>query len=153
MLSPSPKNDPVAAAQPLALRPLARVERVALYERVVRERLSPAALELIFACAEVMSEGQPPSRERKEPYFGSTLLTIDVKSLSGLVRDPCDAGTAKRLATLLAAETAVSSRVKAIASREAARISGGTPGKLATVVKVRSRGTRIFIDVDVEGTP
>ena len=35
----------------------------------------------------------------------------------------------------------------------AARIAGGRLHAVAAEVKVRARGARVFIDVDVEGTP
>lgn len=140
---------PVAAT---ALRPVARVERIALFEREVIERLSRAALELLFARAEVISEGQRTTRRGQPAYFGSTMLTIDLAVLSGALRDACDAATARRLALLLRTDAAVVSRVKSIAAREATRIAGARPGDLATEIKVNARGARVFVDVDVEGT-
>src|SRR5262245_8714152 len=41
-----------------ARKPMARVTRIALIEREVREQLSLAALDLLFGRAEVISEGQ-----------------------------------------------------------------------------------------------
>jgi hypothetical protein len=136
-----------------ALRPLARVQRIALFEREVRERLSRAALDLVFQRAEVMSEGQQSTRAGQPIYFGSTMLTIDLESLGPVLRESCDAGTARRLATLIGNDAAVAARVKSIATREAARIAGARLRGIATEMKVSSRGARVFIDVDVEGTP
>ena len=48
----------VAAAAGRPRRPMARATRIALFEREVRVRLSRAALDLLFARAEVISEGQ-----------------------------------------------------------------------------------------------
>jgi len=140
-------------APPTLLRPLARVQRIALFEREVRERPSRAALDLVFERAEVMSEGQRSTRAGQPVYFGSTMLTIDLEALAPQLRESCDAGTARRLATLLASDAAVAARVKAVASQEAARIAGGRLKAIATEVKVRAKGARVFIDVDVEGTP
>jgi hypothetical protein len=150
---------PPAGARPLkkssgtTLRPLARVQRIALFEREVRERLSRAALDLVFERAEVMSEGQKSTRAGKPVYFGSTMLTIDLEALAPVLREVCDAGTARRLGKLLASDAVVASRVKSIATREAARIAGGRLQAVATEMKVNAKGARIFIDVDVEGTP
>jgi hypothetical protein len=140
-------------AHPTLLRPLARVQRIALFEREVRERLSRAALDLVFDHAEVMSEGQRSTRAGQPVYFGSTMLTIDLEALGSQLRETCDAGTARRLATLLSGDAAAAARVKGVAAREAARIAGGRLKAVATEVKVRAKGARIFIDVDVEGTP
>src|SRR5436190_12807414 len=123
MVTHKPKGAPApsksAAAPPL--RPLARVERIALFEREVRERPSRAALDLVFERAEVMSEGQRSTRAGQPAYFGSTMLTIDLEALAPQLREACDAGTARRLATLLSKDAAVAARVKAVAAREAAR--------------------------------
>lgn len=136
-----------------ALRPMARVQRIALIEREVRERLSRAALDLVFERAEVMSEGQRSTRAGQPIYFGSTMLTIDLEALAPALREACDAGTARRLVSLLAADATVASRVKNIAAREAARIAGGRLSAVATEVKISARGARVFIDVDVEARP
>jgi hypothetical protein len=148
-----PRVVPRPAPLPFRLRPLARVARIALFEREVRERPSRAALELVFRRAEVISEGQRAHRDGRPTYFGSTMLTLDLEALAPSLRESCDAGTARRLAGLLAGDPSVSSRIKAIATREAIRLAGGRLRTIATEVKVSARGARVFIDVDVEGTP
>jgi len=141
------KRKPMDAAPPAAplpaRKPMARATRITLFEREVRERLSRAALDLLFARAEVMSEGQRAPRGGKDSYFGSTMMTIDLPALSAVLRDEPDAGTARRLATLLGEDAAVEKRVQALATREAARVAGAN---------IRAQGARVFIDVDVEGT-
>jgi hypothetical protein len=150
-LSPLPRKPAVALA--LGLRPMARVERIALFEREVRERPSRAALELVFRRAEVISEGQRANRDGRPVYFGSTMLTLDLETLGPALREACDAGAARRLAALLAGDPSVTARVKTIATREATRLAGGRLRTIATEIKVSARGARVFIDVDVEGTP
>jgi hypothetical protein len=152
-LVPPPLPPPRAPRRALALRPIARVERIALFEREVRERPSRAALELIFRRAEQMSEGQRSLRNGREVYFGSTMLTLDLEELAPALREACDAGTARRLALLLSTDPSVAARVKAIATREAARLAGGRLRSVGTEIKVSARGPRVFIDVDVEGAP
>jgi hypothetical protein len=150
---PSSPRPAKKSASGTALRPLARVERIALFEREVRERLSRAAMDLVFERAEVMSEGQRSIRAGQPAYFGSTMLTINLDTLAPSLREACDAGTARRLATLLMDDASAHARVKQIATREATRIAGGRLRALGTEVKVSARGVRVFIDVDVEGTP
>jgi hypothetical protein len=130
---------------------MARARRISLFEKEVRERLSRAALDLIFAAAEIMSEGQRSARGGREVFFGSTMLTIDLTKVAASVRDPCDAGAAQRLARLLREDSAALARIKSIAGRETERVAGGRPKVITTEVKLRSRGTTIFVDVDVEG--
>jgi hypothetical protein len=150
---PSGARPKKAATNPTALRPLARVQRIALFEREVRERLSRAATDLLFERAEVMSEGQQTSRGGQPAYFGSTMLTINLETLAPQLREVCDAGTARRLATLLRDDASVAARCRSIATKEATRIAGGRLRAVATEVKVSARGARVFIDIDVEGTP
>lgn len=132
------------------LRPIARVERISLFEREVRERLSNAALDLLLARAEIISEGQRSIRGGKDGYFGSTMLTINLDSFSSVLRDVCDAGTAKRTAVLLGTDPTLPTRVKAIATHELTRLQGARPRHLSAEVKVRARGARVYIDVDLE---
>jgi hypothetical protein len=132
---------------------MARVEKIALFEREVRERPSRAALELLFRQAEVISEGQQSTRGGQAAYFGSTMLTIDLEALAPSLREACDAGTARRLASQMAGDPSIAARVKSIAAREATRIAGGRLRAIATEIKFSARGARVCIDVDVEATP
>lgn len=134
------------------LRPLVRVERISLFEREVRERLSRAALELIFSTAGIMSEGQRALRGGREMFFGSTMLTIELGSFSPAVRDVCDARAAQHLCALLANDTVASTRIKSIAATEAERLCGIRPRSVGAEIKVRARGTTVYVDVDVEAS-
>jgi len=131
-------------------RPMARATRIALFEREVRERLSRAALDLLFARADLISEGQRAVRGGRDAYFGSTMLTIDLPDLAMLLRDACDAGTARRLAALLESDEAVARRVQELAARETARVAGTAPRDVSTHIAIRAQGAKVFIDVDVE---
>src|SRR5215471_248672 len=133
-------------------RPMARATRIALFEREVRERLSRAALDLLFARADLISEGQRSSRGGRDAYFGSTMLTIDLPDLAMLLRDACDAGTARRLAALLESDESVTRRVQELAGRETTRVAGAPPTHVSTHVAIRAQGAKVFIDVDVEAT-
>ena len=134
----------------VASRPMARATRIALFEREVRERLSRAALELVLGRAEVISEGQRGVRNGRDAYFGSTMLTIDLPSLDLLLRDACDAGTARRLAELLENDATAGKRIEALAESETTRVAGATPKSVSTHVAIRSQAAKVFIDIDVE---
>jgi hypothetical protein len=135
-----------------ARRPMARAIRIGLFEREVRERPARAALDLLFARAEVISEGQRSQRGGRDAYFGSTMLTFDLPALAVLLRDACDAATALRLAGLLEADGSVGKRVQELAKREAARVAGAHPREVSTHVTIRAQGAKVFIDVDIEAT-
>jgi hypothetical protein len=151
---PAPEETAAPPAEvPLAARrPMARATRIGLFEREVRERPARAALDLLFARAEIISEGQRTQRGGRDAYFGSTMLTFDLPALSVVIRDACDAATAVRLAALLEADSSVAKRVQDLAKREAARVCGATPREVSAHVAIRAQGAKIFIDVDVEAT-
>jgi hypothetical protein len=128
------------------------VERITLFEREVRERLSRSALALLFAGVEVIAEGQRSHRGGKEVFFGSTMLTLDLSKVAGAVRDACDARCAQRIATLLGQDADARATIEAIAARETERLAGARPTSLVTEVKVRARGAIVHVDVDVEAT-
>ena len=89
-------------------------------------------------------------RGGRDSYFGSTMLTVDLPVLSVLLRDACDAGTARRLAALLEADAEVTRRIEELTARETARVAGATPKEVRTHVTIRSQGAKVFVDVDVE---
>jgi hypothetical protein len=138
--------------QPIAKKPMARAVRVALFEREVREKLSSAAVEILLDRAEVLSEGKrAASPTAGRAFFGSTMLTIDVAHAAELVRDRCDEAAAQRVAEMMAGDARVQRRVRQIAAREAERLAGGPVAVRSAEVRVRAEGTRVFLDVDVEG--
>jgi hypothetical protein len=139
-------------------KPMAKATRVTLFEREVRERLSDAAVEILLGAAEVLSEGQVaappvPSLPGGEAFFGSTMLTIDLAAAASVVREPCDAAAARKVAGLMAADARIARRARLVAEREAARIAGRPVRTAATEVRVRADGTCIFIDVEIESEP
>jgi hypothetical protein len=135
----------------LEKKPMARVARVTLFEREIRERLSVAAIEILLERGKILSEGQRAmSPTAKARWFGSTMITVDVATLADVVRDPCDARAAARVAELVSGDGRVTKRVQRIAGREADRLAGATVRVRASDVRVRVQGTLVHLDVDVE---
>lgn len=133
---------------------MARAVRVTLFEREVRERLSGAAVEILLGRAQILSEGRrAATATARDWFFGSTMLTIDLASAGEVVRELCDEAAAARAATMMAADPRVQKRVRQIAAGEAERLAGGPLAARIAEVRVRSEGTVINIDVDVEGPP
>jgi hypothetical protein len=151
VVAPAPQPAP-APRRRLSLRPLAQVDRISLFEREVRERLSRAALEVIFSQAGIMSEGQRAARGGREVFHGSTMLTIELSTVAPAVRDVCDARAAQRLCALLATDATAATRIKSIAAAEAERLCRTRPRSLGAEIKVRARGTTVYVDVDVEAS-
>src|SRR5207245_9984806 len=97
---------------------MARASRVTLFEREIKERLSHAAIEILIDGADVLSEGQHAAAR----YYGSTMITIDLARHAALVREPCDAASARRVAELFGKDARACARVRKIAEREARRL-------------------------------
>jgi hypothetical protein len=135
----------------LTKKPMARAARVTLFEREIRERLSVAAVEILLERARVLSEGKrSASATAGRAYFGSTMVTIDVAALADVSRDACDSRAAARIADLVRDDVRVTRRVQKLAEREAQRLAGGPVAVQASEVRVRTQGTLLYLDVDVE---
>jgi len=150
-----PFSTPAPAARPASayeLRPMARARTIPLIEREIRERLSHAALDAVFAHAEVISEGEAAKAGSQTQFLGSTMLTFDVSALAELVREPADEGTARRLAALLAKDKSLEGRIEAIVRREVERITRQAPRSVKGETRMRTQGTRVYLDIDVEAT-
>ncbi len=145
------RSHPKAATPPIRARPMAKASRITLFEREVRERLSRTALDLILGRAEIISEGQRDGRSGgRDTYLGSTMLTIDLPCLAPLLRDTCDASTARRLVALLREDPAVFDLIQALAAREVRRVTGVEPRTVHVEVNIHGQGAKVFLDVDVE---
>ena len=139
-------------------KPGARAHRLSLFEREVRERLTSVALDLMLGRARVLSEGgraralpRPDGSAGPDPFFGSTMLTIDLADLAADVREPADDAVAARVAALLTADPRAGRRVRQLAEREASRLAGGRVDTNGTEVRVRAVGATVHVDVDLEG--
>src|SRR5437588_357320 len=92
----------------LPRKPMARATRVALFEREVRERLSAAAVELLFSRAQVLAEGRRADGPTAgDAFFGSIMFTVDLTELAGGVREPCDELAAERVAAMMSEDARV----------------------------------------------
>ena len=114
------------------------------YEVVTRE-----AEEILFASAEVLSEGTLRETRGGRSYFGSTMITLNLDAVSW--REPLDEEARNRL--LRAVQGSVRFRVRAmrLAYEEAARRVRERPVGTALIdTKVRLSGRRLCLDVDLE---
>jgi hypothetical protein len=131
---------------------MARVARVQLIRREVREYLSPSALEILFAHAEWVAEGSGDldARDPGGPAYATIMVTIDLGRCEALLREPADAATAARVAELLGENRDVPARLAVMARDELGRIAGVPPDELEAAVEhhTRADGTRILIDGD-----
>lgn len=135
---------------PRKKRPMAAVRRISLFRREIRESIPPAGVELLLDHAARISEGQVAADGR---YYGSTMLTIALEQLQGAICDSCDVSTAEHLARLLEAAPEVQEQTCRLALAEACRIAGRRLQRVEADMRVRWEGTRVFVDIDVEGHP
>ena len=63
---------------------MAAAVHVGLFSREIIERLSLAGVEMLLGRVSKLSEGQTQPDNR---YYGSTMLTLDVRELESSVRD------------------------------------------------------------------
>ncbi|HTJ40626.1 MAG TPA: hypothetical protein VL463_00975 [Kofleriaceae bacterium] len=128
-------------------KPMARATRVSLFDREVRVRLAPAALDVLLEAPRLLSEGQL----EHDRYIGSTMLSIDLARSTEKISDPADAATARRVAELFPDDERARARAKKIAIREAARAAGAAPLEPPQVdLRVRAAGAVVHLDLDVE---
>ncbi len=150
------RGDPKGADAPelgsVALRrPLQRVEKIALFERHVEERLAPSAVELLLASAKVLAEGERrASGGGRDTFCGTVMISLELGDASDAVRDPLDALSARRVAALIEADAALGKRLRALAEREAGRLAGGRIQRSKGELRARAVGTRVDIDLEVE---
>lgn len=141
----------------LGAAPWAKVRRVQLIRREIREVLSPSALEVLFDHAELVVEGGEEvggRRAGERRVFATVMVTIDLCRCAGQVREPADEATARRVAELMEADPRVHERLRTLAARELARLGGAEPEEITVAVEtgVRVEGTTLLIDVDAMAT-
>lgn len=125
---------------------MAMARRVSLFEREVRVRLAPVAVDLIHDAARVLSEGGLHG----DVYAGSTMLTVDLRRTVDRVSDPPDSSTAERVAFLYAADERCRERARRIAVSEARRTAGCDLTAPNIDVESRARGSELHLSLNVE---
>ena len=132
-----------------APKPMAAAQRVSLFHREIRTSLSSAAVEILLGQALILSEGQ----FEDQGFFGSTMITIDCSRAHEWVSDPCDATTVRQVGELLLRDDRFRDRAREIAEREAKRLARKRLGVMQIEMRLRTSGTNLHVDVDVEATP
>ena len=127
-------------------KPIHRARRISLFEREIRVTLSPAAVDILFQQAAMLSEGAIAGGW----YGGSTMLTLDLPRAGHQLSEACDVVTAHQLELLCATDTRVHERARAIALREAQARAGMTLVRPLVDIRVYRSGRLVHIDLDVE---
>lgn len=134
----------------------ARVQRVQLIRREIREYLPGSALDLLFSRADVVVEGDADhSRGGGDGrYYATIMVKIPLADLAPQVREPADAATAERVAELLMGDPRVRDRLVALARPRLSRLMGvGAAGlRIASEHIVRVEGVTLHLDGDLTAT-
>ncbi|MBK7826885.1 hypothetical protein [Nannocystis sp.] len=154
-MSTSPPTKRPAAGPLLGLLPearWARVHKVQLIRREIRETLSPSALEVLWRYGEHVVEGGEElgggSPQRR--FYATVMVTFDLRRCAAYFREPADVATAERLAELMIGSTRVQKKLVALARPELARMAKVAEACLHIEMDhhARAEGTQVLIDGD-----
>lgn len=134
------------------LKPLAKATRIGLRRRGVQWLLSSALEEQLFRSADVLSEGSTrPGEGGQATYFGSTMLTIDLRRLQVRAEGLDETSARAALLDAIAGSVRVRLRLMRMARAEAARrVHRSTLGMALSETHATLRDDRLHIDVDLE---
>ena len=129
------------------LKPPVAVRPGALVRARSGQALGPRAEDALFSSAQVLAEG----RESDGAYFGSTLVSIDLRSLSPALGHPASEVACDRIFRAMEGSVRVRLRAMRIALADVSRRFPSTPRGTATVeTRFRRSGSKVEVDVDVE---
>lgn len=126
----------------------ARVQKVSLIRREIREFLSPNAVELLFSRAEyVVEAGEDPCGDA---VYATVMVNVDLEELAALARESMDAATAHRLVALTEADSGVAKRMRQLARPYLCELAERSVAldEITTDLRVRSEGPTLLIDAD-----
>ncbi len=125
-----------------------RVSQIQLIRRVVREVMSPSALELLFAHSDHVVETGVDAGDPTRLY-ATVMVTMDLQRCRESLREPVDPATAQRVAELLV-EARVRRRLAELAARQLSERAGREipPDAIDLELSVRVDGCSILIDAD-----
>lgn len=129
------------------------MRRIPLIRREVRESLSDSALEILFAKAELLVEGDHELGSRDIAQgrgYATVMLTLDLAGSATLLRERADEATAERVAELMRGSAEVRRRVTELARPQLAKLFDADPRSLRIELlpSVRVVAARILIDGD-----
>lgn len=133
----------------------ARVQRVQLIRREIREYLPTSALELLFSQADVVVEGDADSsRGGGDCYYATIMVRVSLADLGDRVRERADEATAHRLAELLDGDARVRDRLVELATPRVAEMLGTAAGDLRIALEpaIRVDGVAVQLDGDLTVT-
>jgi hypothetical protein len=142
----------------LKVSPWARVDRVQLIRREVREYLAPSALEVLIEHAEAQVEGGAEVGGRGADagrVFATLMITIDLRRCARFFREPADTATAERVAELLEDSPGLDLKLTRMILDDLVRLAGRPADELEVTLErtIRAEGTTLLIDGDAMAVP
>ena len=144
-----PPDKPLSGLLPEAR--WARVQKVQLIRREIRETLSPSALEVLWRHGEHVVEGGEEVGSRPgQRFYATVMVTFDLRRCAAYFREPADVATAERLAELLIGSPRVQKKLVELARPELARLAQVPGDRLRIELDhhARAEGTQVLIDGD-----
>lgn len=129
------------------LKPPVAVRPGALVRARSGAALGPRAEDALFASAQVLAEG----RESDGAFFGSTLVSIDLRSLAPALGHAASEAACERIYRAMEGSVRVRLRAMRIALADVSRRYPDAPlGTASVETRFRRVGPRVEVDVDVE---
>lgn len=135
------------------LKPLARATiEPALVERGDNKAISRSMEEELFAFAEVLSEGGCRTGvDGSDNYFGSTMITFDLRRVRRRWRGPFNEKARKRFLDALQGSVRIHLRAMRLSYAEVARRVSDKPlGTVFVEMRMRLSGDYLYLDIDLE---
>lgn len=128
----------------------AKVDRIRLIHREIRESLSPGAIDLLFAHGELVVEGSPAvaADSGTGRVYATVMMTIELERCAERMREPADAATAERLAELMREHESVRVKLAELARPHLARLAGLAEDALELVIEPSVRSDRMLLLID-----
>ena len=137
---------------PHRIKPLVRALVSPVFKKHGHIAISRALEEELFRSAEVLSEGSCKlGREGNDSYFGSTMITFDLRGLERHCRGCLDRNTKEMFARAVEGSVRMRLRAMRIAQAEVARRVSDRPLDTALIeTRIRLDGDHLYLDMDLE---
>ena len=129
---------------------MARVRRMHLIRREVREFLAPSALDLLLAHAETLVEGGQEQVGDEERVYVTVMVTLDLERYQAYFREPADEATAHRVAELLVEGDRLAQPLVRLARQALAKRANVPIHSIDPLLEhqLRTEGCNVLIDID-----
>jgi hypothetical protein len=126
----------------------AKVERIRLIRREVRESLGLGAIDLLLAHGDLVVEGGEAIASDCGRVYATLMVTIDLSRCAERVREPADVATAERLVELLRDAASLRVKLAELARPHLAALAGLAPEAIELSIQPSVRSDRVALLID-----